>query len=744
MRARHTDEPHHRRPRAVRAASRRSWGRGTTRPAGARAIAMVALVLGLLSPGVGTVGAQSTTPSPSPALGESGTIGRGPRLELIDQDNWIGPRGTFRMVLGVVVPDPEYSLQARLFPAVASAEAVLGNEGLPPKVRPLDRFANLTLPAGTTTQRLELTVVPEADGTFGDPYVLDPGVYPIEVRLFDPDGEIVGSLITYLVHLPQSLLVEPIPVAVISDLRVPPERTSSGGVQLSAETATRLQRQLDGLNRFGDVPVTVQVHPETVGALVESRTGNGGAPLSEILRLTGSGGTAEVLGGTYVGFDEAAWVGDQQHDRLQRELAAGSGSLDNAQLRHRRDTAALVGPTEAVVLSHLAQLGISRVVSNPGGTHAGTGIGFGPGPAVLPERPDQSVLAAPVLQLDDRGPERTGAPGVLDAHRLLTALVVGAIGGDHRSRQVRLGRDVDLGGSFVSTLLGALATPGPLEPVTVGGLFDDRASYGPPAAAPIAPGAPGGSVPRSDELAATSTRVEGLRTLLGEDRTADSLQAELLLVPSKDLSEQDAQALIDDVETKLRSITDNVALPDSQAFTTTSHETALPLVVRNGYTQPLRVLLTLDSGELEFTGPNPMAVTLQPGPNDLEVPIKTRRSGEFDFDIQVTSPDGAITLGDIDVRVQSRAISGAGLLLSISALLFLVVWWLRNAHRRRRRPPAPHDDIAASPTLTDDEGFPVSDGAASSRTLDDAHLHDEAQSGPDAVATADQSGRSSP
>src|SRR3546814_19258589 len=50
----------------------------------------------------------------------------------------------------------------------------------------------------------------------------------------------------------------------------------------------------------------------------------------------------------------------------------------------------------------------------------------------------------------------------------------------------------------------------------------------------------------------------------------------------------------------------------------------------------------------------------------------------------MTSPDGGITLASATHTVQSTAVSGAGLVLSIGALLFLVVWWARHCHKTRR------------------------------------------------------------
>ena len=80
-----------------------------------------------------------------------------------------------------------------------------------------------------------------------------------------------------------------------------------------------------------------------------------------------------------------------------------------------------------------------------------------------------------------------------------------------------------------------------------------------------------------------------------------------------------------------------------------------------------------------------MLLTLPPGPTDIEIPIQTRRSGEFEIDIRATSPDGGLAVADTHLTVQSWAISGVGVLLSAGALVFLVLWWVRNYRTRSRR-----------------------------------------------------------
>jgi len=613
-----------------------------------------------------------------------------PGLVLTDQDSWIGPRGTFRMDIAVVTPGEDYELQARLFQAVSSEEQILAANENVPGSKVLDRFVRKTVPAGTTNHRLEVPVVPEADGTFGDPYVLEPGIYPIGVTLLDPDGEVVASMVTHLVHLPASLLTTPTPVAVIAEFDHAPERGIDGRAKLSAATASTLEQRLDALSRFTDVPVTLQLQPETVSALIDTRAGVGGPALSGLIRLAGLGGPSrsEILGGTYVAFDEAAWIADQHADWVRRELDAGVASLTAASLRSSADTAALYGPAEPTVLARLAEAGVDRVVAaRPRRLDGRAPAEFGTGPAPLADRADQLLLPAPAHVVTP-APATTAATGTtgldaLDAHRLIAALLVDDVAGSARPHQIRLGARLDLGGSFSGTLLAALAAPGPLRPVTLSALFDEpgRPAVAQPA---VSTTPPGRSEPRSGALAKTGLRVGGLGAMLGEDVLADTLRARLLLVPAAQITDTAASAIVADVEATVSAVTASVVVPDSQAFTTTSHETSIPLVVRNETDGPLQIELVLASGELDFIGDNPRSVVLQPGANDLEIPIKTRRSGEFAFQVRVTSPDGSITLGDIQVRVQSRAISGVGLFLSGGALAFLVVWWFRNARRHRR------------------------------------------------------------
>jgi len=645
------------------------------------------------SAATGTTVAGEPAPATVPGLpvDETGPGPAGPpAIRLVAQDPWIGPRGVFRLQVRAVTPESGYVLDARLYRAVPAAETVLatGPDALP--ARSLGLLTELDLPAGSTTHRVEVPVVPEADGTFGDPYVLDPGVFPVRIRLLDPAGRTVSTLVTHLVHLPPSLVTEPAAVGILTDLRSGPDDVDDAPGDDAGDAAgspSRLVRQLDDLSAYTNLAMSLALHPENVAGLTATRTSTGGAPLSDLLQLAGAGsaGRAEVVRSTFVGFDEAAWLADQHRDLVQGELDLASTTLASAGLRVPRATIALQGRPDVPLLAELAAQGVDRVVA-PGPVGDGRAVHLGRGPGPVPQQPGQLVLPAPALAVP---PAATGegqrvALDVLDAHRVLAALLVAPIEGDRSTQQLRLGAEADLGGPFGTELFGAFARNGPLRAVTVSELFDDARAGSPPAVEAVPDSTPRGrSQPRSDRLTATSVRVEGVRSLLGDDDLATVLSLRLLLVPSSNLSEAAADAALAEVDAALGAVTADIVLPDTQAFTTTSHETSIPLVIRNESSQVLRVGLHLSSGELEFRGPNPRLIELRPGPNDLEIPIKTRRSGEFDFKVRVLSPDENLTVGDIEVRVQSRAISGVGLFLSSGALAYLLVWWFRNTRRRR-------------------------------------------------------------
>ena len=79
----------------------------------------------------------------------------------------------------------------------------------------------------------------------------------------------------------------------------------------------------------------------------------------------------------------------------------------------------------------------------------------------------------------------------------------------------------------------------------------------------------------------------------------------------------------------------------------------------------------------------------------LQVPVVVRTSGAFPLALQLATPSGPEEIAAGTDTVRSTAISDFGLVLMVSAALFLAVWWARNARhgrRARRLVPRPADD----------------------------------------------------
>jgi hypothetical protein len=153
-----------------------------------------------------------------------------------------------------------------------------------------------------------------------------------------------------------------------------------------------------------------------------------------------------------------------------------------------------------------------------------------------------------------------------------------------------------------------------------------------------------------------------------------------------------------------------VKLPPSISITLTSRQGRLPLTLLSSAGTPVKVLLTLVSEQLSFVvahfgsvgscrpvnfGSEDCQLTLSRSTTTLQVPVVVRTSGAFPLALELATPSGSEEIAAGTDTVRSTAISDVGLVLMVSAALFLAVWWARNARhgrRARRLVPRPGDD----------------------------------------------------
>ncbi len=270
---------------------------------------------------------------------------------------------------------------------------------------------SLELGAGPETQTVSVPVVPDADGTAGNPFVLDPGVYPLLVQLFDPDGNEVDALVTHLVHLSAALGERPVPVAVVVDSRSPLHRDRDGDADIDVGDMRELRTRLDALATFKTLPIALQVQPETVRAMTEHRGTEAGIALAALNRVAGAGsGAVQVLPSAFVAFDEAGWLADGAADLLRSELDAGVAALDAASLRRPEQVVILDRPGDPALLGRLFEFGYRNIIQ-PTEPTGDAPVQFGAGPHLVTELPQQRVLPTPEHAFAPIAERAAGASG---------------------------------------------------------------------------------------------------------------------------------------------------------------------------------------------------------------------------------------------------------------------------------------------------------------------------------------------
>ena len=99
----------------------------------------------------------------------------------------------------------------------------------------------------------------------------------------------------------------------------------------------------------------------------------------------------------------------------------------------------------------------------------------------------------------------------------------------------------------------------------------------------------------------------------------------------------------------------------------------------------MRVRVQVDSDKLEFPRGDTLDYELSRRNTTRQFSVRARTAGTFPLRVVVTSPDGALVLGESRVTIRSTAASGVGVVLSVGALLLLLTWWARDVLRGERR-----------------------------------------------------------
>jgi hypothetical protein len=242
---------------------------------------------------------------------------------------------------------------------------------------------------------------------------------------------------------------------------------------------------------------------------------------------------------------------------------------------------------------------------------------------------------------------------------------------------------------FLAPLLDGLRTSPILGTVDASGLF---------AAVPPASGATRGSQLTRDAatnsssvtLPATDVRkarrqLSTLQSLtIGENPAVTALEERILAGQSADLRARQRSDYLDAADRAIGQELKNIRVPPNQSITLTARRGEIPVTILRDVAYPVRVVVQLSSDKLQFPAGATASLELTRRNTTTRFTVQARTSGTFPLEVTLKTPDGKVLLSTGRFTIRSRAASGVGVILSVSALGFLVIWWGRHVFQARR------------------------------------------------------------
>jgi hypothetical protein len=646
------------------------------------------------------------------------TESTGPDLTLLSQDPWspVGGTVTFRFEIHRAPPGTTLNFTPYQ-PLTTRGEFDLIAQGNPPRIALTNSQLSAPVEELATDPDTGARVVtiglqpPNLGRDFSRLNVRAPGVYPLEIGLRDESDRPVGtSFVTMLVVSPPEgtpSITEPLNVAWVWPLVAAPSYLPNGQPDHTVTEQFlpegRLGRLAVALRAVPDAPVTLSIGPETLEAWSLDPLGQGGAET-----IVAATATHQTLGNPYVPLDLPSLLDHGLTAAIDEELVRGSDVLTNLLGAAPDPRTRLVRPVSSAALGRLRASGIDRVVIDGSALTSPTTTAttsrpatFTPTPATVTtvRVPGANGSSETVEALaTDTGFEKiltSGLDAPLRAQLLLGGLTIVANELPSSRRVVTLANPDNFSAptSLYTSLLTGLRNNPYLRPVSVAQAFES-ATDSPASAAPVEREVVSTTSAEPHVLAVaynfqrTRLNTLGAMTLADDPSVAQADRSLLASVTSAWPPDAGRSLAVRHIATTDHAVDNFVRLievPSPRTITLTSRSGAIPLTFRNETGHPVRLRAVLTSDKLFFPEGSVLDLELPPRSSTVRVAVETRTSGTFPIRLEVTSTDGVLPISHRRLEVRSTFVSTLGIVLMVSAVVFLAVWWGFDLRRRRRR-----------------------------------------------------------
>jgi hypothetical protein len=517
------------------------------------------------------------------------------------------------------------------------------------------------------------------------------GIFPVRVVIDSPSAGVLGQSIVLLIHSAAS--VKPAPISILWQRSAWPNPYNERG---EPTVATRATAALDELIEVAKVAppmaLTVSVDPATLSATDETSDTSSQQRI-DALRTTLH--DAEVLRPTWVPLRLENWAQNGRPADLQLQLTA---ALESLTATLKATPTEQVWPLDSTIgpraLARLTKNGTDQFIVDPAMISA-KGLPVGETGFSAPLDLNSGSQSGQVFQVDPLIKDRLATSGnpALISNEVLALAAARAFGNKTQHGTVVVLDESSAHDNAVAfaEALSRLPADAPLELMHLNELFSavpaTRQQSGVRGqalnVALLAPAASPSVSSVSNALVDARKNLDAFTAMRPDNAMTNRLSIMLATSQHESLSVSQQLRAITRVDDSVAREFGALTMP-SRSITVTSRETTLFIRIDNTSRATFNARLIMKSPRLTFVNGAERKINVTPGVNKIAVPVRVRGSGEFLLRIALTPPGSDQAIATSGIKIRSTTFSGVGLMLSGSALLFLVIWWTRTLRRSRK------------------------------------------------------------